>query len=140
MASAWIVDDSVLQAMLQDYVNALSGGANFHIDLYQNNHTPAPGDTVAAYVAATFAGYATQSVNNSNWGSVTVTSHVASSTNGTVDTFTASSVATPQVVYGYFVQDTGGTLKWAEMFANPITVNPGDNVNVTPVLRHTTYP
>jgi hypothetical protein len=133
-----MIADSELQAMLQDYVNALSG--TWNIDLFQNNHTPAEGDTSANYTVANFTGYAQGSVVNANWGAVSVTAHVASTTQSSANVFTAGSTATAQTVYGYYITDSGGVLKYAESFASPVTMNPTDQLSVTPVLKHTVYP
>jgi hypothetical protein len=140
MASAWIISDSTLQTMLQDFINGLAQGNNWNIDLYQNNHVPAAGDTAANYTVANFAGYAQGTINNTTWGAAAVTNHIAQTTQATTNQWNATAAAQPQTIFGYFVTDNNGNLKYAEMFANSITMNPSDQLQITPVLRHTTYP
>jgi len=140
MPNAWVISDDILRDQLQAYIDALAALSDWAIDLYKNNHTPALGDDVSDYDAATFDGYAQDTVTVANFGSVSVTAHVAKSVNSDVNTFTASAIASTQTIYGYFITDSLGDLVLAEMFATPIVVNANDYIKITPELRHANLP
>lgn len=140
MPSSWIITDDVLQAMLQAYMTEVGGGADWLIDLYKNNHMPVVGDTEADYTASDFDGYVQGTIVVDDFGSVTVTDHVAKSVNVNTNNFAASPIAVSQIVYGYFITDDDGDLVLAEMFPTYLTINPNDEVNITPEVRHTNLP
>lgn len=101
--------------------------------LFQNNHTPVPGDVVGAYTEATFTGYAALALTPGSW--------VESGGNPTTATYPAiffqsTADQTLQIIYGYYLtRSSGGELIIAEAFATPIHVQyNGDRINLTPVI------
>lgn len=90
----------------------LSGTCLVH--LYQNAVTPAPTDTLASYVEATYAGYAPATC--SPWGGPTGGSGGTSSALGTPAVFAPGVLVATQAVIGYFVTDGTGALIGAGIF------------------------
>lgn len=86
-----------------------TGLAAASVHLFQNNHTPVDGDTVATFTEANFVGYA--AAGAPSWGTPsTANPSVMSTTSGV--TFTCSLSA--QSVYGYYALDSGGNLLFAD--------------------------
>lgn len=105
MASA--VMDQGIAAMLSD-IRAAPDFAGLKLRLYQNPHIPSTADNLAAYVEASFPGYAP--VTLGGWSAVAVAGHVASTTAATA-TFTLTGGT--QQIYGAYITDAGGTVLWA---------------------------
>lgn len=80
--------------------------------LFQNSHTPAVGDVVGDYTECTFPSYASQAWND--WGAPSLDANNNDHYAAPDHTFTCSSSATPNQVYGYFVTDGAGALVMAE--------------------------
>lgn len=102
------------------------------LKLYQNNITPAEGDTAATYTEATFSGYASVSLTGASWGAAS-----GGTITNTERTFTHNGGVTSNSIYGYYVvQATSGTLLYAERdAAAPFTIaNNGDNIKITPTI------
>jgi hypothetical protein len=110
-------------------------GNTLQLCLYQNNYTPAAGDTLANYTEATFAGYTRQAI--SNWIPSTLAASVATS-NADQKQFQRSATGTAQTIYGYFVLDGTGNLLFAERDpAAPITLTAqGDTYLITPKFTY----
>ena len=86
---------------------------NATLRLFQNNITPADGDTLATYSVATFTGYANITLNA--WGAVFTNGAGKAETDETVRTFTQTGTAVTNTIYGYFVVAADGTtLLYAE--------------------------
>jgi hypothetical protein len=99
--------------------------------LFQNNWTPAEGETELNAVQATFTGYAGISLTPANW---VTTLGAPTSCDYAEQTFTSSADQTVQQIYGYYLtQTTSGKAVWAERFTNgpyPVQLN-NDAVKVT---------
>lgn len=106
MTTGIIVPSEELVRSLDDYLGLLNS-AGVVIRLFSNNHTPVIGDTVAAYTEATFSGYSSQTVGA--WGGAVFSSSKARSTATTPRTFTNSTGAVGNTIYGYYVTDAGGS-------------------------------
>lgn len=109
---------------------------NPKLDIYNNDRTPAEGDTAASYTAATGGGYpGSQTLTGSSW---TISADVdPAEASYAQQTFTWTSVPGTPSMYGYFVRTvTGGILMWAERFASPpyTIANANDQIKVTPKI------
>lgn len=96
-------------------------GSSSKLKLFTNNHTPAVADTIASYTEATFGGYAEIALDA--WAAATYAAGVATILE-TLRIWTYSGTPT-NVIYGYYVTNSGGTqLRWAELAAGgPYTIN-----------------
>jgi len=141
MAEAWDVTDAALlmiaDAARAEFLNLF----DTTIHLFQNDYTPVPGMVEGDFVEADFTGYATQVVPDAGWAGGSVTDHVAKVPSLTTLTFTSDPGASSQTIYGYYAMYEGdSTLVWAERFGSPRVMNPGDVMNLTPVMRFQTLP
>lgn len=141
MANTWDIADDTLQAMLEAYLSSIASDPDWDVHLYSNDFSPGPGTVIGDFTECTFNGYSAQPLVTADWGSVSVTDHVAISTYPTPIDFTAASSGfSSQNVYGYYVTDGAGDLLFSERFESTRVVFPLDVLSVQPVLRHTTYP
>lgn len=86
---------------------------SYQIGLYQNDWTPAVGDTISAVTAADFGGYSgVQSLASWDTGGIVFTTPRAVVLHP-YKTWTADG-STTNTIYGYYVQTVGGVLMWAE--------------------------
>lgn len=102
------------------------------LKLYQNNITPAEGDTAATYTEATFTGYASIALAGASWGAASGGSIAFAQ-----QTFTSTANQTAQLIYGYYViQTTSTILLYSERFTDgPYSIaNNGDLIKVTPTI------
>lgn len=83
------------------------------VHLYKNNHTPAVGDTTAAYTEANYDGYA--AVPTVAW-ALTPSAGGTGSIVSPGCTFVDTGAVTPNNIYGYYVTDSLGVLVMAELF------------------------
>jgi len=136
MSNAWNVQDAVLSAELQAYIDKLVAlPENWHLHLYTNDYTPVPGEVLGAYTEAVFAGYAIGTVLATSWGAVSVASHVASTTSTTTVSSTKNDAGSV-TIYGYYitkVDDT--TLRMGERFGTPIVLAQTGTIGVQPIYR-----
>lgn len=104
------------------------------LKLFQNNWTPADGNTESAVTEATFTGYTEISLSGANW---VCTEGAPSQLTYPEQSFASSSDQTPQTIYGYYlVQATSGKLVCAWRFSDgPYTVSKnGDEIDITPKI------
>lgn len=139
MSAAWMWIDTELQRQLQAYIDDIAGDSDWKVCLYQNNHTPAAGDTISAYTEASFTGYSEVNLDPATFGAVSVVSHVAQSVSSFTAGFTMTS-GSSQTIYGYYFLDGGGNFVGAEMFPSVLTITPGGTIEITPTLKHAIYP
>lgn len=102
--------------------------------LFQNNITPAEGDTVSTYTEATFTGYAQRALAGASW---TTTKGAPSDVTFASQTFASTADQSLQNIYGYyFVRTTSLDLVAVERFTNaPFAIqNNGDEIRVTPKI------
>jgi len=112
----------------------VSPGMSVH--LFVNDYTPNYGTHVADMTEPTWSGYSGQSLDPTLFGIPTIISNRASITYnpGTPNEWTSGGPS-PQTVYGYWIQSDDATVAlFAERFATPRTVNPGDTLDLTIVL------
>lgn len=108
--------------------NALS------LRLYSNNITPASGNTAATYTQVSGGGYAAKSLSFASWsvtsGDPTVALYTAQNFSFTGPT------SAPGTIYGYYIVDSGGVLRWAERFPIvPFTPIVGSLIRITPRIQ-----
>lgn len=118
---------------LSYYVNKLAP-ENLILRLFQNNITPAEGDTTATYTEATFTGYAAITLTGANW---TITAGAPSVAAYAQQAFTSTAGSQNQPIYGYYLtRATSGRIAHAERFPDgPYNiVNNGDKINITPQI------
>lgn len=117
--------------MLADIkANTLDG---ISVGLFINNYTPADGDTLANYTAATFGSYAAASPT---WGSITT-----NATTGKAQMLSSAMVWSPssgpvQTVYGWYMFK-GTELIEAERFDTPYEVGAGGGDDIPLQIRQT---
>jgi hypothetical protein len=130
-----ISDEGVLELLDKCLKDALSVNENYSLRLFKVNKTPDHLDIAADYTAieANFTGYAAKTLTRAGWGAATIVSNAASTTYGTVQSWTAAS--TGNIIYGYFVLgSTSGKLLWCEKFGTPRSMGVGDVLDLTPVF------
>lgn len=114
---------------------ALTVDEAYLLRLYKTN-TSLSSATIASdlnAVEANFTGYAEVTLTRAGWGTPTTTTGVASSTYGTVASWTCG--ATGNTIWGYYVVGaTSGVLLWAEAFTSTRIMSNGDILNLTPVF------
>jgi|SRR6516162_620944 len=128
------VPDQGLQNLLEDLRLKLNSLGNIAIRLFNNNYTPAAGDTPSSYTEATFPGY---SRVNTTLGAATIdtTAHKATTT-APIATFLCTGGGTTEQIYGYYVLDASANLLWSERFTGaPFSMsNNGDVIAFQPLL------
>jgi hypothetical protein len=103
-----------------------------YLDLYTNNYTPVPASVLGNFTQPSFSGYSAFPLVNSDWASPTIISDRASSEYqaGTPITWTNGGPS-PVTIYGYTVYNNDhNALLYAEKFATPRTLNPGDTLEL----------
>lgn len=141
MANAWAITDSTLQAMLTDIKDGELSIAGWTLHLYKNDYTPIPATIESDFTECDFTGYAAQVLNEATWGDVTVSLHVASTTQTTDCVFTAGALMVgTQTVYGYYVLTAADALAWSERFAAPRTLSATDVLKVKAIFRYGVFP
>lgn len=122
-------------------LNAKRGFLNtLFLHLYQNNHTPAAGDTFDDYTVCTFQGYFSQQLGN--WGVPFLNAQGKGETDEVVHTFTATDGSIANYVFGYLVTDSNDNLIFAELNpAGPFLIDAaGKSFSVQPRMTETTDP
>lgn len=106
-------------------------GSNWNVHLYQNNYTPIPTSAVGDFTECSFAGYASQVVDRTQWTSPTIISNRASMTANNGSPFTWTNGGSAQTVYGYYVTDAANAVViYAELFGTSRTLNTGDELDL----------
>lgn len=121
------------------YGNA--GAENMTLKLFKNNITPAETDVAGTYTEADFTGYSaftlTSSQTGSTWAAPSTSSNLATSTYGTLATFTIT--ASTQTVYGVFgIFASSLTIAFSQAFAAGKALSSGsvnDQLTVTPTIQ-----
>lgn len=97
------------------------------LKLYSNNITPGETNTAGTFTEVAGGGYAPKTLVNGSW---TIAEGAPSSGiyNSALDFLFTGVTNAPGVIYGYYVIDSNGILRWVERF--PETVLP-----FTPILN-----
>lgn len=110
----------------------VDGGPNWILRLNQNNVSVVPGTVLGDFAECDFTGYNEQSLSPTSWGSPSIISNRASSTYAPGTPFDFTNTGSAQAVYGYYVVLTSlGICLFAEQFATPRTLLPGDTLELT---------
>jgi hypothetical protein len=92
------------------------------IKLFKSNTVITPDTVLADLTEADYTGYVAQTVTA--WGTPVLNGDGKAETIAPSHTFAPTSPTTvPNIVYGYWVEDTAGNLLWAENFAEPKALN-----------------
>lgn len=141
MAAAWDVSDTALTQSMEGIKSFMLEAGDGFVYLYRNDYTPVPGCVTGDFTPADYPGAAPLLYDAFNWGSVTVTDHVAICLSGEPYTFTADAGSwSPQVIFGYLVVDGSYNLLWAERFSTPRTIGPSESLILNLEFRCATYP
>jgi len=131
---ALIVCEGGLKFALDSLTAALVAGTA-KLRLYQNNYTPTEADDISDYTEATFSGYAAATIGT--WNAATYGGGEAEAEATTAHTFTNSTGAVGNDIYGYYVTDSAGTvLYWAQRATSPpLSLQlAGEAVTITPAI------
>lgn len=104
------------------------------LKLYSNNRTPAAGDTAGSYTEVSGGGYADVDLLYASW---SISAGGIASYAPQDFTFTGATTA-PAVIYGYYIVDADGVLRWAERFPGtvvPFTPVNGSLIRITPIYQ-----
>jgi hypothetical protein len=105
------------------------------VHLFKNDYNPAFGSTLGDFVESNFHGYASQTVASVAFEAVVL--NVAYLVAADPLTFTVlTGSAGPQMAFGYWIQDSGGHLLWAERDPDgPINMSSsGNSYSILPRL------
>lgn len=119
-------------ATITDVGTDLNGGL---LNLFQNNFNPGVGSALGDFTIADFTGYSTSAAIV--WGTPFFSPDGVPTVAGDMKTFTAANpITTPNVVYGWYVVDSGATkVLAARRFDSPINISsPFQSVNVVPSI------
>jgi hypothetical protein len=109
---------------LKFVLNAITGAFNsggVKLRLFKNNHTPVEGDTIGNYTEADFSGYAAVAIGP--WNAATYSSGSASASATSSQTFTNSTGAVGNDIYGYYVTDAGNTTLYFAQIASTVPID-----------------
>lgn len=132
MAEEWALSDDGLSALLTGWRIWLSTQPTYQIALFQNDYHPVPGVALGDLVEADFEGYGRAAMDNTDWVVGAVTGNVARAVNGTVAHFEVENTFVgSQLIYGFFVTNDDGDLRWVVRFATPRELFAFDKLDVT---------
>lgn len=108
---------------------------DFTAKLFCNFIIPADTDTAGMYTEAVGGGYASKTLACGSWTISTVAGIVQAVYAQQVWTFTGP-LTTNLIVFGFYIIDGDGVLKWAESLPTPVqpAVN-GNFIKITPIYR-----
>lgn len=104
--------------------------------LFSNNHTPAVGDTLAAYTEITGGGYAAKTLAIASW--VIVSGNPTIASYASQDFAFTGVTGAPATIYGYYITDTANVIRGAQRFSElvvPFSPINGALIRVTPRLQ-----
>ncbi len=119
--------------VLDDFLHV----ADLQLNLFKNNYTPISTTVLTDFVVANYVGYNPQTIVKTNWSIPTNDGAGRAISNNLLFNFAATSGATPNDIYGYYVTNTGLTIVyWAERFTGaPIAMSTtGATLSIVPVF------
>lgn len=111
---------------------------DWKVALYQNNHAPVQTDTFSAFTLSTFTGSTPFSLDVLEWGAPTIIANRGVSVYTPTIPLKWTNTGVVQTAYGYIVYDIAGFGYWAELFATPRIINPGESLELILQFRGTT--
>jgi len=109
------------------------------LHLFQNNITPDPSTPGTAFVESNFPGYPAGGISLAN--DFTAPTKVADGhyqIAGSSHAFSFTS-GTSQTVYGWYLGDTGGNLRFSYLFATPVLMQSGVTLYVQVIVEDWSY-
>lgn len=100
---------------IQDAMVAATPWPTAKMHLFQNNHVPSNGDTVADYTEANYDGYASQTLGAPG---AAATVGGRSTITWPALTFTKAAGVATNLIYGYYITNAAGDLLAAELDPN----------------------
>lgn len=114
-------------------LNWLLKTEDLFLRLYSNDYTPVETSTFNSYVEVAGGGYATKTLDKDNW---TIFSGEPSYGLYVRQDFTFTGATTLTNIYGYYVSDVAGVVRWAERFGTaPVAPIAGSKIRITPRLE-----
>lgn len=108
----------------------------FTLFLYKNDYTPVDGSVAGNFTNCDFSGYDTDGIVLTGWSAAAIAGGVAVSTADPVES-THDGGGTNNTIYGYYVLDSLGVLRWAHRDPAPFLMNAaGLTYRVTPSRYH----
>ena len=127
-----IPDEGKILALERWLAPDVTTGEDWHVKLYVNNYTPDDSSTSSSFTESTATGYLQFVITESNWGTATITGHVAFCTSAVVPTYTCTG-GSPQTIYGWYALGaTTGKVLAAQKFDSPHTFGPGTTEVLNP--------
>ena len=109
--------------------DALANDNAWSVKLFQNDHTPSDSDTDSDYTEADFGGYSAGSLSKD--GGVGTDGAGKAAQDYDPITWTHDGSSSDQDVYGWYIEDSGGTLVCASRFdAAPVTMGTGGTLEI----------
>lgn len=116
-------------ALLKDLLGITAPGP-LTIKLYVDDKTPGDGDTAAGFTEMSTHGYSAKTITPGDW---TVADDAGVAVATAVEQVWSFTAAAPVTVFGYYVVDAAGVLRWAERLnSNFIVEFAGDTAKITP--------
>lgn len=110
------------------------------LSLYSNNKTPSVADIAADYTEVSGGGYASISLLIASW-NVTEGNPSDATYNAFQDFFFTGPTAAPTTIYGYYITDPNGILRWAERFSTvPFIPINGALISIRPKITCRSQP
>lgn len=103
-------------------------GQKLRLRLYKNDKEPSLQDSANSYREASFDGYEPITLNESGWQRDVLMGTYSR------QVFSSTKHQEPEKIYGYYVTDEKGRLKWAERFDETpwVMSNKGDQIGIVP--------
>ncbi len=117
---SFVTVEAAMESMLNSILNKSGGIAdNWDLKLFENNHTPDVGDTVADYDEVSGGGYADFDLDKAEF-TVTPGDPAQALYSDFLDFLFTGATDAPSTVYGYYIIDGNGDLIGAERFPDAV--------------------
>lgn len=102
--------------------------------LFKNDYTPVAASVAGDFTEADFGGYAEKPLAANDWSAPATNAEGKAESEQPEQSWTNTS-AVPQTVYGVYVVDGDGNVRWAERFASPQSIEQNSEIHFTPKFR-----
>lgn len=124
--------DRFLKIMLND--DWPTGGKDLTLKLYTNNYSPLDTSSAANFTEAVGGDYAPKTLTCGSW-TITPADDPSDAVYADQTFEFSGELDANATIYGYFIVDADGVIRWAEKLGTPFTpANNGDNLVVTPKM------